>query len=246
MNIKNVAFYEKEIDLIKKELKELPEGHLTKRGANYYITVGTIQKGITKDPKKVSQLTRKAYLLKKLNHFERNLSLIKRKSWQLKTEDPESIIRELPKFYQTLPSIFFCHSSVYNHFETFIKSGAGYKDRLMYVTDTGISVRSKSERMIADALNQSKIPYCYEAMLVFDGKIKYPDFVLFRPSDGELLIWEHFGRMDDYEYRQNAIDKLFIYNQNGYYPFDNLICTYEQDMKDPAYIRSLVELIVLR
>jgi len=246
MNIKNATFYEKEIDAIKKELKELPEGHLTKRGTNYYITVGSDEKGITKDPRKISQLARKAFLLKKLKNYEWNLSLIKRKSWQLKPEDPESIIHELPKFYQTLPSIFFCHSSAFNYLGDFKKSGAGYEDKLVYITDTGVRVRSKSERMIADSLDQAKIPYCYEVMHAFDGKILYPDFVIFRPFDGKLVIWEHFGRMDDEVYKQNAIDKMITYVEHGYYPFDNLICTYEHDMKDPAYLRGLINLFILR
>jgi hypothetical protein len=109
--------------------------------------------------------------------------------------------------------------------------------------------------MIADLLDQSKIPYHYETMLALDGKIEFPDFIVFRPSDGKQIVWEHFGYMDNWgpfsymdddEYRQNVIDKISTYVQHGYYPFDNLICTYEKDMEDPVHIRALIELIILQ
>ena len=248
MNIKNVTFYEREIDVIKKELDELPEGRLRMKGKDYYIVEGSIETEITEDPEKVSQLARKAFLLKKLKNYEWNLSLIKRKSWQLEPEDPESIVRSLPKFYQELPGNFFCHSSVYKYFGNLKKKGDSYRDMPLHITDSGIRVQSKPERMIADSLDQAKIPYYYKAMLVVDGKIEYPDFMIVRPSDGKLVIWEHFEYeyMCEDEYWETVGEKLIIYVQNKYYPFDNLICTYAQDMNDPAYIRGLIDLIILR
>jgi hypothetical protein len=120
-----------------------------------------------------------------------------------------------------------------------------HANELIYLTNSGIRVRSKSERTIADALHQYAIPFRYEAALALDSEIKYPDFAIFRPSDGKLFLWEHFGLMDQDVYREKAIDKLYIYTRNGFYPFVNLICTYEQTLQNPSQIHSLIEIFLL-
>ena len=41
------------------------------------------------------------------------------------------------------------------------------------------------------------------------------------------LYWEHFGMMDDIEYRNNAFIKIQRYEQNGFYQHSSLIWTFE-------------------
>jgi hypothetical protein len=246
MRNKETKIYEIEIDAIKRELKKLPEGQMTKKGAFFYETIGTVQKGITRDYQKIMQLTRKAYLLRRLSHLECNYSLIKKQAGRYKTEVPADIIRKLPSFYQTLPVFYFFNPSVQDQIEEISVGNAIRTDGLIYLTNSGIIVRSKSERTIADALDQNRILYRYEAELTFGSSSTHPDFTIFRLSDGKMIIWEHFGLIDQEEYRHKTNTKLALYNRYGFYPFNNLICTYEQDLKDPAHIQEIIEMMLLR
>ena len=61
-----------------------------------------------------------------------------------------------------------------------------------------------------------------------------------------MILWEHFGLMDQGGYRHKAVEKLSLYAQHGFFPFDNLICTYEQDVRNPAHVHAMIEAFVLR
>ncbi len=97
------------------------------------------------------------------------------------------------------------------------------------ITRRGERVRSKSEKIIADTLDEFNIPYKYEKVLYLkDGMHSvYPDFTIKRRKDGEIVIWEHFGLMDDPEYADKAVKKLLQYEKNGFILGKNLIITYE-------------------
>ena len=98
----------------------------------------------------------------------------------------------------------------------------------IYDTRRGEKVRSKSEAIIADMLFEMGIPYHYEyPVRLRDGKIKYPDFTLFKKRTGEVVYLEHFGFMDDESYRNDTLYKMDIYRANGIYPGKNLLFTYE-------------------
>lgn len=88
-------------------------------------------------------------------------------------------------------------------------------------------VRSKSEVIIANSLFLNKIPYRYECELHLGDITLYPDFTIYHPHTHELYYWEHFGLMDNRQYRQNAANKIVIYGDYGIYPSINLITTYE-------------------
>ena len=103
-------------------------------------------------------------------------------------------------------------------------------------TNRGDVVRSKSECLIANFLYQRKIAYRYEAAIgledvdgfgnKFSRKI-YPDFMILHPKTREIIIWEHFGMMDNSDYSRSALLKINNYINNGYIPGINLICTFE-------------------
>jgi len=119
------------------------------------------------------------------------------------------------------------------------------EEELIYFTKSGLRVRSKSERTIADALDHNKILYRYEAAVQFGNVVKFPDFTAYRLSDKKMIIWEHFGRMDDAEYRKNTNEKLAFYGRHSFYPFDKLICTYEQDLQRSDFVQTIIELFFL-
>ena len=89
-------------------------------------------------------------------------------------------------------------------------------------------VRSKSEVIIADTLSRASIPYHYEFPLSLGGVGKiYPDFTVLNVRLRKELYWEHLGMMDDPIYAEKAIQKIFTYEQNGFFPGESLILTYE-------------------
>ena len=79
-----------------------------------------------------------------------------------------------------------------------------------FKTQTGIYVRSKSEKMIADTLTSYQISYRYEAALYLDYTI-YPDFTIRHPETGDLYYYEHFGMVDNPDYRRKMLDKCDMY-----------------------------------
>jgi len=244
--VKVLKYYEAEIAATKKELSGLPVGILIKRGVNFCVRVGSIEKGISKDQQRIRLLTRKEYLSKRLSNLEWNYSLLNRQSQRIRTEDPEDIIAGLSPVYRSLPVHYFFQPSIQQLQESPGPESARREDGLIYYTDSGIRVRSKSERTIADLLDRHRIPYRYEAALSLGARDIHPDFSISRPSDGKLVIWEHCGLLDQEDYRQNLVRKLALYTQNGFLPLKNLICTYEHDLRDPTYLGALIETVLLR
>ncbi len=95
-------------------------------------------------------------------------------------------------------------------------------------TKAGVSVRSKSESIIADVLFQFGVPFHYEEELRLGQNVFYPDFTIRCPSNPDKqLIWEHFGMMSNTAYAQSAKNKISTYIDYGYIPMVNLIVTFE-------------------
>lgn len=103
-----------------------------------------------------------------------------------------------------------------------------------FYTSMGQRVRSKSEIIIADMLDQKEIPYRYEYPLYLNGYGQiYPDFTTLNVRTRKEFIWEHFGMMDDPIYVENALQKITTYEQNGFFPGENLILTFESKQIPP-------------
>ena len=96
-----------------------------------------------------------------------------------------------------------------------------------YYTRRGLRVRSKSEVIIADILDELEIPFLYEKPLKLKSGIIHPDFTLLNIKNRKEVYWEHFGMMDDIEYRNNAFYKIRQYESSGLYQYDSVIWTFE-------------------
>ena len=96
-----------------------------------------------------------------------------------------------------------------------------------YYTRQGLRVRSKSEVIIADILDENSIPFLYEKPLRLKTGEVHPDFTLLNIMDRKEVFWEHLGMMDDIDYRNNAFQKLRNYESNGLYPYESVIWTFE-------------------
>ena len=111
-----------------------------------------------------------------------------------------------------------------------------------FLTLNGETVRSKSEKILADAFSHYNIIYLYEAPLKLKNKTIYPDFKLLDIKRRRTLYWEHFGMMDRPEYAEAALSKIDIYEKNGCFPGSKLILTHETE-KHPLQTRMISAII---
>lgn len=98
----------------------------------------------------------------------------------------------------------------------------------IYTTVFGEKVRSKSEVLIAELYRKLEIPYLYEKPLNLKGfGIVRPDFTFLDIQRRTEIYHEHFGLIDDSEYRNNAIKKIQLYARNDIFIGDRLLITFE-------------------
>jgi ATP-dependent exoDNAse (exonuclease V) alpha subunit len=108
-----------------------------------------------------------------------------------------------------------------------------YAAHLVYRTSRGEMVRSKSELIIAEKLNTLGVSYQYERPLegtVREGRLR-PDFS-FTDGAGNVVLWEHLGRMDRADYREGWEWKRQWYAQNSFIEDRNLFTTTESQIRD--------------
>ena len=99
------------------------------------------------------------------------------------------------------------------------------------------------EKIIADKLYMLGIPYKYECPITLKGFGKiYPDFTILCVKKRQEYIWEHFGMMDNQEYVTKALNKIDMYEKNGYFPGHNLIISHETSLT-PINTKIIDELI---
>ena len=109
-----------------------------------------------------------------------------------------------------------------------------WKTGKTFLTKSGIRVRSKIEKIIADFLYYNKIRFTYEPMVNLGGFYLIPDFHL----DDYDIILEHFG-LENQEYKQCVQSKL---NRYKYFKI-KVVCTYASEETDivEVLIRKLSE-----
>jgi UvrD-like helicase C-terminal domain len=119
-----------------------------------------------------------------------------------------------------------------------------YAAHLIYRTSRGELVRSKSELLIAEKLFSLGVNYQYERVLegtVRPGRLR-PDFS-FVDDAGNLILWEHLGRMDRADYRAGWEWKRQWYAQNNYAEGRNLFTSTEEQIRDVNFIDKLAKAI---
>lgn len=107
--------------------------------------------------------------------------------------------------------------------------GKNFREDLPLIyTNSGIRVRSKSEKIMADYFDSIKLPYKYECPLQLpSGVVVYPDFTFLSSKTGEEIYWEHEGMMDNVEYARTAVRKIDTYQTNNIFIGERLIVTFE-------------------
>lgn len=89
---------------------------------------------------------------------------------------------------------------------------------LIYRTQRGELVRSKTEWIIADKLAGAGITYHYELPLDMGGVTRYPDFTIKDDDSGITMYWEHLGLLNSDQYVERWRRKEAAYRSLGIVP----------------------------
>jgi ethanolamine utilization protein EutP (predicted NTPase) len=118
-----------------------------------------------------------------------------------------------------------------------------YEEKLIHRTARNEFVRSKSEVIIANMLNENGVSYEYEKELVIDGIKKLPDFTIEDAESGITWYWEHCGMMNNASYRKYWDEKKAFYTTHGIKEGENLIITYDDENGgiDSVKIKKIIQ-----
>lgn len=244
---------------IDKELEHMPEGHLKiqKRLENVYYYQMIQKNGKTK---KYYIEKRNAELIKKLacKHYYMKVQTKLKKEWEalkkfLNNYDEkiaDDIYDQMPvEKKELIQPLRMTAGEVLRKWENErYEANQNYPENLIYKTDQGEMVRSKSELILANMLNQNRkyLLYKYERPLeLMQGdkiQVVYPDFTILNIQTGKITYWEHAGRMDDPKYANQFVYKVNSYMSNGIMPGRDLIFTYET-MSNPLNMQNALKLI---
>lgn len=107
-----------------------------------------------------------------------------------------------------------------------------YSEALTYENSKGIKMRSKSEVLISNILDELGIPYLYEKPLKLpNNRTVGPDFTLLDMRNRQEVYLEHLGMLDNMDYMEKNIRKIGEYEDAGIYRGTRLLITYETKNK---------------
>lgn len=236
-----------------KSLQNVPKGALRiccngKRTQYYHRREPEDRRGIylrEKDKNLVYKLAQKEYDQKVLRAIEEEVRVIDRYLSSYPQIGPEDVYAKLHEARKKLVSpIRETDEQYVRNWEEYLYRGKGFDDNTPeYYTAKKERVRSKSELIIADLLKKEGIPYRYEYPIYLKGLGQvYPDFTVLNVRRRKEFYWEHLGMMDDQAYAEKAMLKITMYEQNGIYPGEGLILTYET-RKNPLSQKMLENMI---
>ena len=221
---------------LQNQLINVPEGslhiHKIRKGkySQYYAYLDGEERYLPVENQKMIQaLAQKAYDEKVLAIIDARLKGARRllKDYQQKIMD---VYLKLPASRKKLvtPIIPTDEDFIKAWHEKHPGSVNPYPNNSVIYSERGESVRSKSEKILADLFYRHDIPYIYEPQIVLaKGKTVYPDFLLLNMKQRKTYVYEHFGMMDNSEYAKNMSEKIEMYLENGYWYGENLLFSME-------------------
>jgi len=246
--------YNKELKDIHTELEALPLGRLVKKNKSYIHVIDYKRIGISKELTLIQQLARKKYLLARKKQLTNNIKGFSHPTAKHDNRLPKEIIDTFSTTYQSLPHTHFYHPSIEKWSKAPYRKNTLHPESLIYQSRNGIYFRSKSERDIANLLEEYQLPYRYDAVIPlkrYDEIISLdeieisPDFIIKNPYNNKTIIWEHFGSLHKADYEQSMNDKIDRYLTRGFAENDDLIYTFEAHTRDHRRIQNLIENIIL-
>lgn len=234
----------------REEIKKYEGGKLyvkNKKGKIFFAEYdGKSQHWITKDRNRIYQLARKEYIKRSIIISEKICDILEESVDKItaafELHNPDALVSK----FSTLESDMIILDPVTCAWKTEKYShNPIHPEALKYMTTNGVRMRSKSERIIGNILEKYGIIYRYEEAVEICGKIYYPDFTILC-DDGTIIIWEHFGLMEDEGYKFKAFNKICDYRKLGFKQYKNLICTWEDDLESMENIEDIVNRIILK
>ena len=241
------------ITIAKMHMNNAPEGTLRLSQSNKYLQFyhctdeNKLGKYITKgNDELVQKLAQKSYDERILRLAEKRLNQIKKLSKDYDDDEIEQIFlkehKERQRFIQPIEPTWEQKLSEWKAKEY---QGKGFGDGMpMIVTERGERVRSKSEKIMADYFCRNGIEYKYECPIYLKGMgMVYPDFTFLSKKMGKEIYWEHNGMVDEPMYARNMVRKIDAYENNGIFPGERLILTYEteQSVLNTGKIEQMVK-----
>lgn len=226
----NLTYEKKLLRSCRNSIKGLPKGGLTCYSRNdcvyYKKNFSGTQKYIgTADQAEVQKLKKRHLLNNMIGILEKNTELMESLVNGYQEYNPLVLQNSFSKAYQDINYDMISELGLV--LEPAVNSFK--EDEKYYTTSSGLRVRSRVEAIIADLYTQKNIPFQYEQRLYFDdGSMIHPDFTVFKPSEKRFLYHEHVGLLSDPEYLKNYLWKFEHYIANGYYPYHDVLFTYEK------------------
>lgn len=253
---------------VEKQLSQYPAGELRvkrqrKKDRNYtylYIEfpkqpgeVRCQRKNITKDKEMVCIMARKEYLRASMERLNWDIAVLQEAINNLEDTSTEKILSSLDPAIQKeivfqkqkeylLPDDPEAARKLMEWINAPYTKNPKNPEHLKHRTSTGEFTRSKSEVLIYEKLKEYKLAYRYDGQLLIGDEAIYPDFTIMR-ADGKIFYWEHAGRCDLQQYRDEIMWKLRLFESVGIGQWDNLILTFDvEDGKiDMREIERLIQ-----
>ena len=224
---------------VKTRLLHAPDGRLrlskSHNHVQYYCCTDEKKSGdyIPKERIELAQrLAQKSYDKKVLRLTEKRLQQIGKLARDYEEDELEQIyLREHIERQKLIEPVEPTWEYKLNEWMSKEYKGKDFQDGMpVILTEKGERVRSKSERVMADYFYRNGIAYKYECPLYLKGfGTVYPDFTFLSSKTGEEIYWEHCGRVDDSVYAKDMVKKINAYENNGLFPGERLIITYETE-----------------
>ena len=240
---------------IQHDKKNMPEGSLRVHGGKkpyyYHVTdstgasYGRYLK--TKESQLAAALAQKDYLIRleeSVLQELKSLHLNEKKNGSSFLR-PEDVFRSLNSYRRALVTPLIIGDEDYK--TAWLKEPYNSKsfseDDPSFYSARGDRVRSKSEVLIADILDEYCVPYRYEAPLhLKNGYTIHPDFTILRLPSRTVCYLEHCGRMDDEVYLHAFLRRENTYIENGLIPGRDVFHTFESGA-DPINTKMLRKML---
>lgn len=240
---------------IQQDKKTMPEGSLRVHGGKkpyYYHVMDNAEASYGRylkstESRLAAALAQKDYLIRleeSVLQELKNLHLDEKKSISPSLL-PEDVYRSLNSYRQALVTPLVIGDEDYKNAwlqEPYERKSFLEGDPSFY-SARGDRMRSKSEVLIADILDEYGIPYRYEAPLrLRSGYTIHPDFTLLRLPSRTVCYLEHCGRMDDEVYLHAFLRRENTYIENGIIPGRDVFHTFESGA-DPVNTKMLRKML---
>lgn len=237
---------ETEIERLKSSLGEPSRGKLLVSGTHtepkYYLRDDHGKRYLTASEMDLAATcAQREYYEDLLRVLEKRHTVMSNALKQLEALDPEKVFQTMSENRKRLVVPEFLPNDDFLKLWGSVQyAGKGFREgEKEYYTAKGERVRSKSETDIADRCYYRGVYYRYEyPWTLSTAGVWFPDFTVVNVRTRKVYIWEHLGIEDREDYASNNLGKLRIYQQNGFWPGENLILTHETASR-PLTVRDI-------